>query len=86
MELLINHHPQELLGRAALNTFSAQPGFVLGTALTYVQDITPGLLEHHDIHTGPPLKPVKVPLDGILSLQHVNHTRKLGVIGRLAEV
>ena len=34
---------------------------------------------------GPPLKPVKVPLDGIPSLQCVNRTTQLGVIDKLAE-
>ncbi|GAB0186525.1 cAMP-dependent protein kinase inhibitor alpha [Grus japonensis] len=34
---------------------------------------------------GPPLKPVKIPLDGITSLQRVNRTTQLDVIGKLAE-
>ena len=33
----------------------------------------------------PPLKPVKVPLDGIPSLQRVDHITQLGVTGQLAE-
>ena len=32
------------------------------------------LVEFHEVHTGPPLKPVKAPLDGIPSLQRVNCT------------
>ena len=43
------------------------------------------LVELHAVHEGPPLKPVKVPLNGIPSLQCVNHTTQLGVIGKLAE-
>jgi len=65
VELLINQHSQVLLSRAALNPFSAQPIFVLGIALSHVQDLALGLVELHDVHKGPPLKPVKVPLDGI---------------------
>ena len=39
-ELLINQHPQVLLLlTAALNPFPAQPVFVLGIALTHVQDL-----------------------------------------------
>ncbi|KAK4823457.1 hypothetical protein QYF61_002293 [Mycteria americana] len=82
VELLINQHPEVLLLRATLNPFSAQPVFVLGIAPTHVQDLALGLCE---VHTGPPLKPVKVPLDGIPSHQCVNRTTQLGVVGRLAE-
>ncbi|KAK4829762.1 hypothetical protein QYF61_006486 [Mycteria americana] len=85
VELLIDQHPQVLLLRAALNPFSTQPVFVLGIAPTHVQDLALGLFELHEVHTVPPLKPVKVPLDGIPSLQHVDRTTQLGVIGKLAE-
>ncbi|GAB0188195.1 cAMP-dependent protein kinase inhibitor alpha [Grus japonensis] len=56
-----------------------------GVALTHVQDLALGLVELHAVHTGPPLKPVKIPLDGIPCLQHVDRTTQLGVIGKLAE-
>ncbi|KAK4832374.1 hypothetical protein QYF61_022229 [Mycteria americana] len=85
VELLINQHPQVLLLRAALNPFSAQPVFVLGIAPPHVQDLALGLVELHEVHTGPPLKPVKVPLNGIPSRQCVNCTTELGVIRMLAE-
>ncbi|PKU46838.1 rna-directed dna polymerase from mobile element jockey-like [Limosa lapponica baueri] len=45
------------------------------------QDPALGLVELHEVHVGPLLKPV----DGILSLQQVDHTKELGVIGKLAE-
>ena len=85
VELLVNQHPKVLLLRAALTSFSTQPVFVLGIALTHVQDLALGLVELHEVHMGPPLQPVQVPLDGIPSLQCVNHTTQLGVISRLAE-
>ncbi|KAK4831140.1 hypothetical protein QYF61_015443 [Mycteria americana] len=85
VELLINQYPQVLLLRAALNPFSAQPVFVLGIAPTHVQDFAFGLVELHEVRTGPALKPVKVPLDGIPSLQHVDCTTQIGVISRLTE-
>ncbi|KAK4825708.1 hypothetical protein QYF61_002067 [Mycteria americana] len=85
-ELLINQHPRVLLLRAALSPFSIQPVFVLGIALTHVQDLALGLVELHEVCTGPPLKPVKVSLDSIPSLQCVDHTTQLGVVGKLAEV
>jgi len=78
IELLVNQHPQVLLGRAALNPVSAQPVFVLGIALTRVQDLAFGLVELHGGRTGPSLKPVTVPVDGIPSLQRVDHTTHLG--------
>ncbi|KAK4814026.1 hypothetical protein QYF61_004656 [Mycteria americana] len=65
--------------RAALNPLIAQPVFVLGIALTQVQDLALGLVEPHEVCT----KPVKVPLDGIPSLQRVDHTTQLGVIRKL---
>ncbi|KAK4818029.1 hypothetical protein QYF61_004153 [Mycteria americana] len=84
VELLISQHPQVLLLRAALNPFSSQLVFVLGIAPTHVQDLALGLVELHEVHTGPPLKSVKVPPDGIPSLQHVDRTTKLGVVSKLA--
>ncbi|KAK4832903.1 hypothetical protein QYF61_026546 [Mycteria americana] len=72
-------------GRAALNPFSAQPVFVLGIVPTHVQDLALGPVELHEVHTCPPLKPVKVPLDGIPSLQRVDSTTQLGDVGKLAE-
>jgi len=59
-----------------------QPVFVLGIALTHVQDLALGLIEVHEVRTGPP---VKVPLDSIPPLQCVDCTTQLGVIGKLAE-
>ncbi|KAK4824031.1 hypothetical protein QYF61_009622 [Mycteria americana] len=85
VELLINQHPQVLLLKASLNPFSTQPVFVLGIALTHVQDLALGLAELHEVGTGPNLKPVKVPLDGTPSLQRVDCTTWLGVISKLAE-
>jgi len=68
VELLVNQYSQVLLGRAALNPFSAQPIFVLGIALTQGQ----GLVEPHEVCTGPLLEPVKVTLDDTSSLQLVD--------------
>jgi len=85
VELLINQHPQVLLLRAALNSFSTQPLFVLGIAPTRVQDLAFGLVELHEICTGSPLKPVKIPVEGIAFLQCVDHNTRLGVVGKLAE-
>jgi len=41
---------------------------VLEIPLTQVQDLALGFVELHVVGTGPPLKPVQVPLDGIPSL------------------
>ena len=46
---------------------------MLGIASTQVQDLALGLVELHEVRMGPPLKPVKVPLDGIPSfLQYIS--------------
>ncbi|PKU39851.1 hypothetical protein llap_9848 [Limosa lapponica baueri] len=86
VELLINQHPQVLLLRAALNPFTTQPVLISGISPTHVQDPALGLVEPQEVLTGPLLKPVQVPLDGIQSLRHVNLTTQIGVIGKLAEV
>ncbi|KAK4811014.1 hypothetical protein QYF61_015718 [Mycteria americana] len=85
VQLFVHQYPQVLLHRAALNPFSTQPVFVLEIAPTHVQDLALGLVELHEVPMGPPLKPVKVPLDGIPSLRCTNRTTQLGVICRLAE-
>jgi len=58
---------------------------ILGVAVTHVQDLAVGHLELHEVHMGPILKPVKVPLHGIPSLKHVSCTTQVGVLCRLAE-
>jgi len=50
-----------------------------------VQDFALGLVEPHEVHTGPLLQLVQVPLDGILSFRCVICTTPLGVICKLAE-
>jgi len=61
------------------------PVFVLGIVLTQVKLLVFGLVELHEVAIGPPLKPVKIPLHGIPSLQCVNHIIQLGVACKLAE-
>ena len=47
---------------AALNPFSTKSIFGLRIAPTHMQDLVLGLVEPHEVRTGPPLKPVKVTL------------------------
>jgi len=72
VELLVNQHPQVLVLRAALHPFITLPNLIPGVAPAQVQDLAPGLVEPHEVCTGPLLKPVHVPLDGMLSLRCVN--------------
>ncbi|KAK4823197.1 hypothetical protein QYF61_027206 [Mycteria americana] len=85
VQFFIHQYPQVLLGRAALNPFIPQPVLILGVAPTQVQDPALGLVEPHEVHTGPLLELVQVPLDGILSLRCANRTTQLGVICKFAE-
>ncbi|KAK4821667.1 hypothetical protein QYF61_027135 [Mycteria americana] len=64
----IHQYPQVFLGRAALNPLIPQPVLIPGVALTQVQDLALGPVEPHEVHMGPLLQLVQVPLDGILSL------------------
>jgi len=50
VEFLVNQQPQGLLLRVALNPFSAQPVFVLGIALTYLQDPALDLMKFTQAH------------------------------------
>jgi len=83
--LFIHQYRQVLLGRAALNPFSAQPVFVLAIASTHVQGLALGLVELCEFHTGPLLELVRVPLDGVPSFWCVNCTTQLGVDNELIE-
>jgi len=76
---------QVLLGRTALSPFIPQPVLILETALTQVPDLALALVELHEVHTGPPLQLVQVPLDDIPCLTHVNCTTQLGVIRKISE-
>jgi len=80
VQLFIYQYPQVLLGRTALNLFIPQPVLLVGIAPKQMQDLTLGLVEPYDIHTGLPLQLVQVPLDGILSFWCVSCTIQLGVI------
>ena len=71
--------------RTALSAFSTLLAFVLGTALTRVNILAHGLADLHQFCTDPPLKPVKVPLDGISSLYWVDLMTESGVTHKLAE-
>jgi len=82
---LSQNHRILRVGRVALKPFNPWPVFIAGVVLAQVQDLALGFVEPHEVYTGPPLKPVEVPLDGIPFLQHVSCTTQLGVICGLAE-
>ena len=87
VQLFIHQYPQVLLGRAALNPFIPQPVLIPGLAATQVQDLALDLVEPHEVHVGPLLELVQLPLDGIPSLRRaVNCTTQLGVACKLAVV
>ncbi|RMC14370.1 hypothetical protein DUI87_09465 [Hirundo rustica rustica] len=57
-----------------------QPGFVFAIASPWVECLGLGLVELHEIDTGPPLKPVQGPLDGIPSLQCASGTTHASLV------
>ncbi|KAK4816292.1 LOW QUALITY PROTEIN: hypothetical protein QYF61_014590 [Mycteria americana] len=79
----LSAHPQVLFRRAALNHII--PQLVLKPRIALTQDPALGLVEPHEVHTGPLLQLVQVPLDDILSFWCVSCTTQLGVICKLAE-
>ncbi|KAK4831208.1 hypothetical protein QYF61_016045 [Mycteria americana] len=56
VQLFIHQYPHVLLGRAALNPIIPQPVLILGVAPTQVQDPALGLVQPHEVHTGPLLE------------------------------
>lgn len=80
-----HQYPQVLFRRGTLNPFIPQPVLISGAAPTQVQGPALGLVKPHDVHVGPPLKLVQVPLDGVPSLQHVNGTTQRVVINKFAQ-
>jgi len=85
IQLFTHQYPQVLLHKAALNPFILQPLLTPGFAPTQVQDPALGLVGPREVHTGPLLKLVQVPLHGIPSLRCVDHTTQLDVIFKPAE-
>ncbi|KAK4833055.1 hypothetical protein QYF61_027717 [Mycteria americana] len=71
--------------RAALAHIIPQPIWKPRIALTQVSDPALGLVEPHDVHTGPLLQLVQVPLDDNPPFWHVNCASQLGAICKLAE-
>jgi len=67
IKLFIHQYPEVLLDRADLKPSIPQPVLISEVAPTHVQDLELGLVEPHEVHTGPPLQLVQVPLDGIPS-------------------
>ncbi|KAK4825966.1 hypothetical protein QYF61_003535 [Mycteria americana] len=67
VQLFIHQYPRVFLSRAALHPFIPQPVLIPGVAPTQVQDPALGLVEPHQVHMGPLLQLVHVPLDDIPS-------------------
>jgi len=67
VKLFIHQYPQVLLGRAVLDPLIPQPVLIPGVAPTQMQDLALGLVEPHEVHTGPLLKVVRVFLNDIPS-------------------
>lgn len=85
VHLVVHHHPQVILLRAALNHFVLQLVLTLEIFPTQVQDLEYGLVKCDELHRDPLLELLRVVLDSIPSLSHVNHTTQLGVICKFAE-
>ncbi|KAK4818440.1 hypothetical protein QYF61_013127 [Mycteria americana] len=58
----------------------------MGVAPTQAQDLALGLVEPHEVRTGPPLKPLKVPLDGIPSSSMLTTPHSLVSLANLLRV
>ncbi|TRZ21715.1 hypothetical protein HGM15179_005384 [Zosterops borbonicus] len=77
--------PQSTSSHLALSHLSTQHAGVSEIAITQVQDLAFHIVELHEVHTDPPLKHVRVPLDGIPSLQSVDCLTEHGAICKFAE-
>jgi len=68
VQLFIHYYPQVLLDRAVLNPFIPQPVLIAGVAPNQMQDPALGLVEPHEVHTGPLLGVVQVLLQIFICL------------------
>lgn len=84
-QFFIHDYPLVLLCRAALSPLIAQPVFMFGITSTQLQDLSPSLLELHEVNVDPLIKPVQILLNSIPSFYCVSSTTQLGVICRLTE-
>ena len=75
----IHQNTKILPGRVTLKRLQTCLG------LPQVQQLALGLVEHHLVHVGPLLEPVKLPLDGISPFYCASCTTQLDVICKLAE-
>ncbi|KAK4818202.1 hypothetical protein QYF61_008586 [Mycteria americana] len=85
VQLFIHQYLQVLLRRAALYHIIPQPILKPRITPTQGQDPALGLVEPHEVRTGPLLQLVQVPLDGIPSFWCLNCTTQFGVVCKLAE-
>ncbi|KAK4816254.1 hypothetical protein QYF61_013888 [Mycteria americana] len=76
---------QVLFSRAAFDHIIPQPALKPRISPTQVKDPALRLVEPHEVHTGPLLQLVHIPLDDIPSFWCVNCSTQLGVICTLAE-
>ncbi|KAK4810127.1 LOW QUALITY PROTEIN: hypothetical protein QYF61_009522, partial [Mycteria americana] len=70
VQLFVHQYPQVLFCGAALDHIIPQP--VLKPRIAPTQDPALALVEPHEVHTGPLLQLVQVPLDDIPSFWHIN--------------
>jgi len=82
-ELLINQQPYP---QDCSQSIHGPAFFVLGAALTWLQNFVLGLIALHDVCMDSPFKPEHVTLDGSTSLQCISCTTQLGVLVKLARV
>ena len=58
VQLAIHQNSQVFFGRAVLNPFIPQLVLVVRVSSTQIQDLALGIVERHEVHLGPLLKPV----------------------------
>jgi len=58
---------------------------VLGVVLSLLQDFALSLVEFHKVPIGPFLQPVKVALEGRMTLWHVSHSSQFSAISKLVD-
>ena len=78
VKLAINQYPH--IPRAVLHPYIPCVVLIVGVALTQMQDLALGLVELYKVLLGLLLEPIRISLNGVLFLRHVDHTPQLGVI------
>ena len=85
IQLAVDQHPQVLFHQAAFQPLFPKPVELHGVVVTQAQDLALSLVEPPTVGLSPSLRPVKISLQSLPTLQQINTPTQLGVVCKLTE-